>query len=192
MNNTSIRQTVEVFHLLFLDQLSQKLDRRLYAIKGGCNLRFFFNSIRYSEDMDIDVQTIAKETLEKKVSGILNSTPFRQILLTHHISVTSISTPKQTETTQRWKVLLNSSESANQINTKIEFSRRGVIKDTQLESVNKLLMQAYMLPLSCKPLHSQTSSHTKNICSGITLTNTSTRYFRSLLTLPTSTINHGY
>ena len=49
---------IERFHLLFLVQLGQKLDKRFYALKGGCNLRFFLKSIRYSEDMDLDVQTI--------------------------------------------------------------------------------------------------------------------------------------
>jgi hypothetical protein len=49
---------VELFHLLFLDQLGRKLDKRVYALKEGYNLRFFMKSIRYSEDMDIDIQTI--------------------------------------------------------------------------------------------------------------------------------------
>jgi len=31
-------QYVELFHLLFLDQLGRKLDKRFYALKGGCNL----------------------------------------------------------------------------------------------------------------------------------------------------------
>ena len=50
-------QYVELFHLLFLDQLGRKLDKRFYALKGGCNLSFFMKSIRYSEDMDIDIRT---------------------------------------------------------------------------------------------------------------------------------------
>ena len=55
---------VELFHLLFMEQLSQKLDKHLYALKEGCNLRFFFNSVRYSEDIDIDVHTVAVDTLK--------------------------------------------------------------------------------------------------------------------------------
>ena len=41
---------VELFHLLFLRQFNQQISGKLYAIKGGCNLRFFFDSIRYSEN----------------------------------------------------------------------------------------------------------------------------------------------
>lgn len=50
------RVAVEQFHLLFLEQLGKVVDKQLTALKGGCNLRFFLKSIRYSEDMDIDIQ----------------------------------------------------------------------------------------------------------------------------------------
>lgn len=42
-------------------------DKSLVALKGGCNLRFFFGSERYSEDMDLDVVVMARETLKNKV-----------------------------------------------------------------------------------------------------------------------------
>jgi len=51
----SARQTIEMFHLVFLRALAAKgEDKSLFALKGGCNLRFFFQSVRYSEDIDID------------------------------------------------------------------------------------------------------------------------------------------
>ena len=61
---------VELFHLMFLRQFNNNIASELYAIKGGCNLRFFFQSVRYSEDLDIDIQTIQKQTLENKVNKI--------------------------------------------------------------------------------------------------------------------------
>jgi predicted nucleotidyltransferase component of viral defense system len=73
-------QSIERFHLLFLDQLGRRLDKKMYALKGGCNLRFFWKSIRYSEDIDFDVHTVAKHTLQKNVDQILKSTGFEQIL----------------------------------------------------------------------------------------------------------------
>ena len=60
---TNPQKSVELFHLLFLRHVSEKLEKGLYAIKGGCNLRFFFKSIRYSEDMDLDVRTVARGNL---------------------------------------------------------------------------------------------------------------------------------
>ena len=69
-------QVVEHFHLLFLAQLGARLDKKLYALKGGCNLRFFWKSIRYSEDIDFDAHTIAKHTLQKNVRQILRRRGF--------------------------------------------------------------------------------------------------------------------
>jgi len=133
----NVKAQIELFHLLFLEQLSLKLDKRLYALKGGCNLRFFLNSIRYSEDIDFDVHTVAVSTLEKIVSKILTSTPFKQILTTRSMKLVEISTPKQTETTQRWKIKLRLPSKAIDINTKIEFSRRQTASAAILESISK-------------------------------------------------------
>lgn len=146
MTTLSHKQIVEQFHLLFLDQLGQQLDKRMYALKGGCNLRFFFQSIRYSEDIDIDVTTISKITLTNKVQKILTSTPFAQILQVRDIKIQSINAVKQTETTQRWKILLTSSHSSLPVHTKIEFSRRGIDDGIEFGAINKLLTQQYQLP----------------------------------------------
>lgn len=136
---------VELFHLLFMEQLSLKLDKRLYALKGGCNLRFFFNSIRYSEDIDIDAHTIAPHTLTKTVNKILSSVPFTQILRTRSLSISNISLPKQTQTTQRWKIQLNIPLLPLPINTKIEFSRRESISSISTEAISRELIMTYKL-----------------------------------------------
>ncbi len=146
METLSPSQIVEQFHLLFLDQLGQQLDKRLYALKGGCNLRFYFQSIRYSEDIDIDVTTINKATLANKVQKILASTPFQQILQIRGIAIQNVHAVKQTDTTQRWKMLLKSVHSSLAIHTKIEFSRRGMDEGIEFGTINKLLIQRYQLP----------------------------------------------
>lgn len=140
------RQYVELFHLLFLSQLGHKLDKKLYALKGGCNMRFFLNSIRYSEDIDVDVQIIAKETLQNKIQKILTSTPFQYILQAKDIEIAEMSEPKQTNTTQRWKILLKRSASAIYLPTKIEFSRRSFSKDVIFEPINLPILRQYSLP----------------------------------------------
>lgn len=144
MKTLSIIQHVELFHLLFLDFLGRKIEKDLYALKGGCNLRFFLKSIRYSQDIDLDVQTIRKDTLQKLVNKILQSTPFEMILQTKGISIREISEPKQTETTQRWKVTLTSLNSSP-MNTKIEFSRRGIDDALHFDTVDPLIIQSYQL-----------------------------------------------
>jgi hypothetical protein len=48
-------QAVEYFHLQVSRLLLAGPDKGSFAIKGGCNLRLFFESPRYSEDIDFDV-----------------------------------------------------------------------------------------------------------------------------------------
>lgn len=139
------RQQVELFHLLFLSQLGRKIDKNLFALKGGCNMRFYFNSIRYSEDMGIDIQTMQKDTLRKNIDRIFDSTPFNSILKSYGLEIQTVSAPKQTETTQRWKISLISSISALPLQTKIEFSRRKLGGEVSFEIINQQLLQQYSL-----------------------------------------------
>lgn len=44
MNAQDTLKLVELFHLLFLDVFGRKVDKRFYAVKGGCNLRFFLKA----------------------------------------------------------------------------------------------------------------------------------------------------
>jgi hypothetical protein len=145
MEQYSPRQSVELFHLLFLYQLSRKVDKRQYALKDGDNMRFYFKSIRYSEDMDIDIQIIHKDTLFKHVNKLLNAAPFNHILQAQGINILNISTPKQTPTTQRWKIELKSKHTALPLHTKIEFSRREFENDTIYEPIDSQIIRQYSL-----------------------------------------------
>ncbi|HVX00595.1 MAG TPA: nucleotidyl transferase AbiEii/AbiGii toxin family protein [Candidatus Babeliaceae bacterium] len=135
---------VEFFHLVFLDQLGRKLDRRLYALKGGCNLRFFLRSIRYSQDIDLDVKTVRVETLQKTVNGILKSSGLALLLQGQSLELAQVSEAKQTETTQRWKVQLKG-PAGNVFPTKIEFSRRGLEVPVGFETIDAQVLNAYRL-----------------------------------------------
>lgn len=140
------RQAVEVFHLVFLRALSAKgEDKALIALKGGCNLRFFFGSIRYSEDIDFDAAVIAKATLANKVNRLLRSPLVAAPLRAKAIELTDISAPKQTDTTQRWKVGLRVQGISMPLRTKIEFSRRDAIAGTAFEAIGTDVLRPYGL-----------------------------------------------
>ncbi|HBQ21140.1 MAG: hypothetical protein A2Z91_00680 [Deltaproteobacteria bacterium GWA2_38_16] len=139
------QQYVEIFHLLFLRHLEGKLEKNLYALKGGANLRFFFKSIRYSEDIDFDVKIIAKDTLRPKITKLLNSQPFKQTLYSKGIEIIKINESKQTDTTQRWKLNLQTPNASLPLPTKIEFSRRTMTEKTIFESVDVDIIQTYQL-----------------------------------------------
>ena len=139
------RQTIEIFHLHFLRAFGARVDKALFALKGGCNLRFFLKSIRYSEDMDLDIQTMAVGTLRNNVNRLLEAPGFIQTLRAQGIEIARTAQPKQTATTQRWKLTLRNAESGAEVPTKIEFSRRGLDDETAVESVDAGLIRAYRL-----------------------------------------------
>ena len=137
---------VEQFHLLFLAQLGRRLDKTLYALKGGCNLRFFHRSVRYSEDMDLDVGAVDAHVLRDKVRAIFASRPFAQILEARDMAIEHVTEQKQTATTQRWKLGLQTGRGAPPLPTKIEFSRRGADQGVVFESVDPSVIRTYQLP----------------------------------------------
>lgn len=139
------RQTIEIFHLLFLRAFGAQVDKALFALKGGCNLRFFLKSIRYSEDLDLDIQTMSVSTLRNCVSRLLEVQSFTQVLRAHGIEIARTSLPKQTQTTQRWKLTLRTTESGTEVPTKIEFSRGGLEGEKAVEPVDGGIIRAYRL-----------------------------------------------
>jgi hypothetical protein len=136
---------IEQFHLLFLDHLGRKLDKGRYALKGGCNLRFYCRSIRYSEDIDLDVQATPVDALRERVEQILTGSSLAQILQARGLTISHCSAPKQTETTQRWKLTLSAKGADLPLHTKIEFSRRGMSEPVAFEPVDRVLMREYQL-----------------------------------------------
>jgi len=104
----SDRQVVELFHLHFVRLLCAGPDKDHFAVKGGCNIRFFFESVRYSEDIDLDVtDRVPVHVLKEKVSRILEAPALSLPLRSRGVKVSNFTAPKQTETTQRWKVSLS-------------------------------------------------------------------------------------
>ncbi len=137
----------EIFHLEFLSWLGRSLKPGDYCLKGGANLRFFFGSIRYSEDMDMDVGGIEVHALRDAVMKILASPRFQGNL--RPFGVERVVPPdtvraKQTETTQRFKVHLVTS-AGEDLFTKVEFSRRGFKGTTVFEPVTDAVLRSYKL-----------------------------------------------
>lgn len=135
-----------MFHLVFLRALVAKAeDKALIALKGGCNLRFYFGSVRYSEDIDFDVVVIAKGTLRKRVDKLLASPLVTTPLRARDVRVFETSAPKQTDTTQRWKVGLAIEGLSVPVRTKIEFSRRDAIEGASFSATPMETVRPYGL-----------------------------------------------
>ena len=145
MNGFRDAQAIELFHLAFLQVLQGRLNQDRYVLKGGANLRYFFDSVRYSEDIDLDAAGIERWELEEKVDGVLGSPALPVLLRGGGLAVESVSKPKQTETTQRWKVALARAGFDEPLRTKIEFSRRNGDDRHVLESVPARIVAPYAL-----------------------------------------------
>jgi predicted nucleotidyltransferase component of viral defense system len=144
MANLTRVQRIEFFHLAFLEVLSKRLDLSRYVLKGGANLRYFFDSVRYSEDVDIDLTRPLPADLEGKVSGILDSPPLALLLRSGGLKVTGFTAPKQTETTRRWKVSVTGA--GDEVRTKIEFSGRQTGGAFRLDRLPMAVAARYGLP----------------------------------------------
>ena len=120
------RELREAFHFCFLERLLKLADTNLFVLKGGVNLRFFFRSPRYSEDMDIDVVAGSVATLKKNGYKVLDDAALRRTLRTYGIVDVEVNDPdkaKHTDTTQRFRVQLVTA-AGERLPSKVEFSRR--------------------------------------------------------------------
>ncbi|MEW6059411.1 MAG: nucleotidyl transferase AbiEii/AbiGii toxin family protein [Actinomycetota bacterium] len=136
---------IEFFHLTFLQVLQARLDRARYVVKGGANLRYFFDSRRYSEDIDLDAVEIEPWKLEEKVDGVLASPTTEMLLRTGGLAVQDITKPEQTPTTQRWKPSIAVSGRRAPVHTKIEFSHRSADPRRILDAVPDRVVAPYAL-----------------------------------------------
>ena len=136
-------QVIECFHLALLQVLPRHLKRDDYVVKGGANLRYFYKSVRYSEDIDFDAVRDEAWQLEEKVGAAINSSALTVLLRAKDVRIASLSTSKQTDTTQRWKLLLEERGREGAISTRVEFSHRNGEKRWLLEPVPAEVVRPY-------------------------------------------------
>jgi predicted nucleotidyltransferase component of viral defense system len=138
-------QAIEFFHLVYLLVLQSRLDQAFYVLKGGANLRYFFDSPRYSEDIDLDAISIEPWKLKEKVDAVFGSSAMTLLLRNGGLSLVRVAEHKQTETTQRWKLLIQASGRREPVRTKIEFSHRGPDSRRVLGAVPDRIVAPYAL-----------------------------------------------
>lgn len=141
-------QLRELFHLEFLRWFGRKIKAKFYTLKGGVNMRFFFNSFRYSEDMDLDIQGVKVDVLKDVVMKILQASSFQDTLKpfgVERVVPPDIALAKQTQTTQRFKIHLMTF-AGEDLFTKVEFSRRGFKGEVIVQPVLAIILRTYKLP----------------------------------------------
>ena len=146
-DNDSAASLIEEFHLTFLHVLTTALKPDLYVLKGGANLRYFFGSFRYSQDIDLDYLSDQPWRLEEVVDRVLASPILGMSLRASGISLVNPTKPKQTDTTRRWKMGLTSTQTASDVTvrTKIEFSIRHGISQYEFATLPDSVIERYGL-----------------------------------------------
>ena len=114
---------IEFVHLAFLQVLPTRLPVAQYVVKGGANLRLFFDSRRRSQDIDLDYVGSAFWRAEERVDAVLGSRAFTDLLRLRGVELVDLAKTKQTDTTRRWKFAVRGDGAW--LNSKIEFSARG-------------------------------------------------------------------
>jgi hypothetical protein len=117
---------IEILHLAFLQVLPSYLLPKDYVVKGGANLRLFFDSRRRSQDIDFDYLGDRPDELEDKVDRALASNAFGSLLRAGGVAMSEPTKLEQTATTRRWKFAMDGPGA--HLNTKIEFSGRGHVE----------------------------------------------------------------
>ncbi len=141
-------QAREVFHLEFLRGFAKSSPAESFALKGGCNMRFFFGSVRYSEDMDLDAAGVPVHVLQERAVKVLSSAALASSLRTFgivEVTPQDLARAKQTETVQRFKLRLRNT-AGEDLATKIEFSRRGIESPVARECISAALLAEYRMP----------------------------------------------
>jgi predicted nucleotidyltransferase component of viral defense system len=138
-------QVIEFFHLAFLQVVQARLDQSRYVLKGGASLRYFFGSLRYSEDIDLDAVEIEPWKLEPKIDEVMVSPAIGTLLRSGGLALDQVTKPKQTATTQRWKPMVAVAGRRSPVRTKIEFSHRSADPRRVLEAVPERVVAPYAL-----------------------------------------------
>ncbi len=141
-NLLTIREAV---HFCFLERLFKCSEPTFYVLKGGVNLRFFFGSPRYSEDLDLDVRGGTVATLKKNGYKILQDPAFARMLRPYGIERIEVNAPdkaKQTATTQRFRMQIVTT-AGQRLPTKIECSRRAQDDVGVIERIPAELARGY-------------------------------------------------
>ena len=116
----------EAVHLLVLGKLVEMRADTLWVLKGGVNLRLFFESPRYSEDMDLDAGEEGAAAVRSCIKGVFHERAFLRRL--QRLGIRGLDPGqgpnKDTQTTFRYKFRIVMPGDVH-LPTKVEVSFRG-------------------------------------------------------------------
>ncbi len=130
MGLESDQAALELTQVRVLSAIFNKVVNREILLKGGFAMRVVANSNRPTKDIDLQANGASME----RVQGLVRSaiTELNKCNILDDVKVTE---PKQTETTQRWKINGRIKGGETPVHLVIEVSRRGLVPDDLTDSV---------------------------------------------------------
>lgn len=117
-------EIAEGFHLAFLQALATRANPAAWALKGGGNLRFFYGSERFSEDIDLDTFDIEPWAFQERVDQTLASDLLKRTLGILGSHVDYVNPKERSETKSKWVLGLRHPTEIEPVYTQIEVSHR--------------------------------------------------------------------
>ena len=136
----------ELFHLLILREIAGVRRGGGVTAKGGVNLRLFFGSARYSEDMDLDGTVQGSAAIRNRLKGLFDDREFTRRLQRYGIrGLDPGEGPnKDTETTFRYKFgVIVGGDIRYPTKVEVSFRKRHAADRTVLETPGSGILDAY-------------------------------------------------
>jgi len=137
----------EAVHVLLLRELQRVGSGNAVVLKGGVNLRLFFGSVRYSEDMDLDGRPEWSHAIRSTVAGIFDSRRFQASL--RELGLRGLDpgegVNKDTETVFRYKFgIIGRGEVTYPTKVEVSFRTPDAADQSVLEPVGDGFTSAYL------------------------------------------------
>jgi predicted nucleotidyltransferase component of viral defense system len=135
----------EAFHLAFLSALQTSAGHDRFALKGGGNLRFFYRSLRYSEDIDLDVFVADPRRFAPKMERAINSPAMERLLTVLGIAIMSRTVHERSTTREKWEIVLSHPAAEEPARTRVDLSYRSrdLLPGVRVEPVPAEVMNRY-------------------------------------------------
>ena len=117
-------QVAESFHLAFLQALATRAALTAWALKGGGNLRLFYLSDRFSEDIDLDTFDIEPWAFQERVDQALASDLLKRTLGILGSRIEYVNPKERSETTSKWVIGIRHGADIDPVCARIQVSHR--------------------------------------------------------------------
>lgn len=128
----SDQAALELMQTRILSALFRNVVNKEMVVKGGFAMRLAANSFRNTKDIDLQANNgISSDRVRSLVRSAI-----KEIEKSHLLDGFSVSEPKQTDTTQRWKINGRIAGGETPVHLTIEVSRRGDLDPNFVQGIH--------------------------------------------------------